>query len=361
MKNPTRRPPAPGFTLIEMIGALCILTILVTIVMQNVIENMKRRARDLEVQILDNLGSAFQASIVRTKTIPGATNWVAALSQELLLSPSRLVTNSASNPRLFLVDPDCRVGITNTLTLPYKQTNGGSIQPINARVLFVSSLTDPIPAVANTTANFSNLWNNPADTVPALWATNWRGTGRDLLFQQVNLAPMFNRVILADLDSTVEGRYSIDTTNTVDPIVTVPASTPMLEMWLLNGTTISLYSSDATSTNLTARDMIVGANCYTFDYGQWGRYARFGTNTTGWFGTMADQFLAASQPTRMATRRYPCQQWIADAMYQVLFNFGQWSLDRFTNNAPWPNAPGSDLSMAAVMGLTNYTKALCTY
>ena len=251
------------------------------------------------------------------------------------------------------MDPDCRVGIDSSKTLPYQQTNGGSIQPISLRMVLASSLAAPLPVRAYDTSAFSNLWNTLPGTIPSVLATNWSGTADDLKVQQLDLSCLFNRVVLTDLDSSYVARYSIDTTNTSDPVTPVPNNTPSLEMWLLNGSVMNLYDNN---TNLTAREYITGDACYTFEYGQWGRYVRLGTNYSGWFGSMVDLFLAT---TNSSSRRYTTQQWIVDSMYSVLYNFGQWSQDRFTNTVPRVQA--WDATSAATNALINSTKDLYLY
>jgi hypothetical protein len=63
---------------------------------------------------------------------------------------------------------------------------------------------------------------------------------------------------------------------------------------------------------------------------------------------MVDTFRSAAQ--RPPAQTYSKQQWVADAMYQFLYNFGQWSLIGF----PMTNPPSFVISCVATNALITF-------
>lgn len=365
------RPGAPpgraargGFSLIEVIGVLSIVAILVAVVGQSVLQNLNRSAREAEDQNMANIANALQASILRTKSVPSAANWVQVVSSELGLPPNKVSTTAAGTTRVLLIDPNCRIGTNASQTLPYTQTNRGSIELISPRFLLISSVTDPLPSLgiaSNSASTFSNLWSTVPGTIPAIWATNWNESPEDVKFQRLDLSTLFSRVILENIDLTNDAPFSIEVTNSLTRV----QEQSRMEMWFINSTILNFHNP---SNMLIAREYVTSDVGYTFENGDWGRYVRQGlppgasggTSGSGWFGAMVDQFLAAPAPPG-GTRRYSNQQWIVDAMFTFLWCFGQWSLDDFSGGPPWPHIPAYELSSAGAGGLCNYSSDLICY
>jgi hypothetical protein len=61
------------------------------------------------------------------------------------LPTSAISTNSRRYARAFLIDPNLRVGTNGGAPLPYVQDANGSINPVSARVMIVSSLAQALP------------------------------------------------------------------------------------------------------------------------------------------------------------------------------------------------------------------------
>lgn len=363
MPRPSSTLARRGFTLIEMIGALSILTILATVVISSVLQNLKRNAREIEAQNMASIMAGLRSSILRTKAIPCSTNWVPAVAAELGMAPNKILTTAAGQVRVLLFDPNCRVGITNTRTVPYVQTNLGSIQPISGRALLISSVASALPAAGltnSTTDSFASLWSASSGTVPSIWTTNYPDGGADLTFQRLDLNTLFSRVILDNQDPTNGAPYSVDKTNS---LTRVPAASRR-EMWFIRGTILNFHH---TNNWMVAREYVVDDAGYTYEAGDWGRYVRQGSTAGsgaglngGDFGAMVARFLAASAPPN-GTRRYSNQQWIVDSMFMFLWCFGEWSLDGFSGGSPWPHIPAYELSSSGASGLQNYSSDLLAY
>lgn len=331
------------------------LAILAAIVAENVLTRMRDAARQAEVTSLGTLAKSMQESVIRTKFIPAASNLVGILAAEIAQPANRVSHNSSGNPRWFWTDPNCQVGATLT-NLPYSQTAVGSARPQRVRLAMVSSVGAALPArnTAPSAAEFESVWNAPPRTVPSALASAWGGQVDDLKIQRVDVGTLFCRVMLENVDFINGAPYSVETTNT---LTTVPAGSRR-DFWLLTGTVLNFHYTD---NSLQGREYVMEDVGYTFENGRWGRYLRYGPNRgNGWFGEMVDRFLAAPPPPGY-TRRYATQQWVIDAMYTFLYDFGQWSLDSFYGGPPWPHIPGYEQAAAGSQGLQDYSSDLLIY
>jgi hypothetical protein len=277
------------------------------------------------------------------------------VAADLAVSLNRVTHTAQGNARWFWADPGCAVGATATNTLPFIQTEVGSVvQPTRVRMLVISSVGAPLPSpaiTAPTQAQFDGAWNTVSGGVPPVLSSSWDGSPEDLSLQRLEVGALFRRLILENVDNWRLAPYSIETTNTLTTI----ASNNRREMWFLSGTVVNFHYSDNT---LQAREYLIEDASYTFENGRWTRYLRYGPNRSlGWFGEMVDKFLAAPAPPN-GTRRYSTQQWVVDAMYQFLYCFGQWSLDYFYGGPPWPHIPGYEQSSAGATGLADYSSDL---
>jgi len=340
-----------GFTLIETIGVLAIIAILAAVITGQIITRIRIAARAAETATLSAMAETLHKSILRTKTIPAATNLASFIADEMAVSATRVLrTEPTGNDRWFLVDSGARVGTNTTSTLPYTQTGAGSRQPVNLRFMIVSSTGDELPALPTGNTAFSEIWNTAPNQMPTNFPAAWALNREDLKIQRMDLGAVFCRVVLENVDYYAPAPYSVETTNTLR---TVPVGSRM-EYWLLAGTVLNFHYSD-TNRSLQAGEYIMEDVGYTFENGRWGRYLRYGPNRgNGWFGEMVDKFLAARPPPG-GTRRYATQQWVVDTMYTFLYDFGQWSLDYFYGGPPWPHIPGYEQSSVGAQGLADYS------
>ncbi len=323
---PSRRRAA--FTLIEILCVLAIIVLLAAVAAKNVMESIKTARRDAEVASMGSLADAFRASIIDSKSIPAAANWHTGVFANLAIAPNKVTNTTAGTRRAFLYDPAFRVGTNTTSVPPYIQGNNGSLQPAAPRAVLLSSMYWALPTLGTDATTFSNLWATPRYGVPdgAAW-DSWGTSCPDLHIERLDLRDLFACVVLENLDSSNAAPYSMESgVNT-----SVPAGTRR-QMWVLKTSVLNL---NYTNNTLQAREYVTEDVSYTYEYGAWGRYARYGPNSgAGWFGVMTDRFLAAAQ--RGTAQTYSKQQWVADAMCQFLYNFGQYSLVNFpaTNGTP---------------------------
>lgn len=340
--------------MLELLAVLTIVVILGSIVAIGVVDRIKMANRDAERVSLDTLVSSFHEYVARTKTVPGSNVWGASMANYLSLAVNRVTTNGMGQGRLFLYDPAFRIGPAANGVPPYSQSSTGSLRPASARVVVVSSLGSALPTVAYNATTFSNLWNTPSNAIPADWVGSWSGRGTDLQIARCDLSGMFHKVLLENLDLSRAAPYSVEGTNT---LTSVPAGTRR-EFWLIDTSSLNFHFNDGT---LQAREFITEDASYTFEDGAWRRYPRYGRGgSSGWFGDMVDQFIAAPQPPTN-NRRVSCQRHVCDSMHEFLKNYGEWSKDDFGGHGNWPHCPGYDKASNGKTCLNNYSRDMCDY
>ena len=289
--QPRRR--SAGFTLVELLGVLAVMALLSAIVVASALKQLKQGQRDSENKSLDGLADAFTNLVKGTYTVQSATNWVSPLAVQLSLPPKLVGTNLSGNARVIWMDPTMQLGATtNAPTFPFVQGIAGSaVQPSNVRFLIISSLTDPLPSLSGLA--FSNVWNTAVNTQAHRLADKLdRARTRIWRSERIALHGLFYRLMLNNLDPTNAATWTLSSSATN----TTLASGARLETWVLDGTTVSLTDL---SGMLSIRDILRADDSYVYEGGKWLRRVSKGAgggSSTGAFGSLIDQFLAAPVP-----------------------------------------------------------------
>jgi len=258
-----------GFSLIELLGTLSVVTILALALVPVLIREYDRHARDLENRQMTQLSKGLERHILRTRSIPGQDGFAQALASELGWQISDVLLNARRQPRVLLIDP----AITNTFPLPYTQTWNGvaSSVPLALGVVLISSVSVPLPAglvsgFASTTQAFSNIWNAAENAVPAGWS--WNGRGEDLRIARINLGTLFIPLALNYepylTGATNRGRFTIDnsTTNTLPTL-------PSFVGQYLMGTVVGLHHHAGTTGTLQARIVLQNPSSFFYQGAAW--------------------------------------------------------------------------------------------
>jgi len=199
--NPSNGPAlslSKGFTLVEMIGVLAIMTVLASVMTPNLLRSIERAAVRAEVDNLHTLGEQVKlylrdnATTPTTVVPPTLPNWTTQLATYSSLSAADILTNRRQMARLYVTDPVVA----------------------NQRAMLVSSMRTGValPTYAQVSANFTALWNTADGTVPATagWGA-WNTTNiENLVIERVSLAEVY-RTDLATYNVTLNNHGAITT------------------------------------------------------------------------------------------------------------------------------------------------------
>ncbi len=262
---------------------LMVLTLVAAVLVPLLINQNDLVARGKEEATLQAMGAGLQKYAMRTRSIPAATNLLALVGAEIGLSATEATATPRKDARVVLIDPNLHIGQytgSGTISgglLPYTQTNSGSMKPLSPRIMIISCLGAALPSTlvsgVATNTTFTNLWNTAPDKIPSLWS--WNGKGEDLKIQRINMEGWFAQVALNQGGSLV-GRYALDlATKQNQP-------TPTGSIWMIIGTTLSLYShsggSDGFTGGLQTTEIIDRSLSFTYESdGVWRGHA-FGTS-----------------------------------------------------------------------------------
>lgn len=251
-----------GFSLLELIGALAVISIMATVLAPPLLDQIERLMEEHEREELRVLADGLKASIRRTKHIPDQTGWVQAVSAEVGWAESDVLANDWRSERVYLIDPEFRVGPVDGL-LPHDQTTAGSIKPESPRILILSSLdpTKPIPVDDGVPAAgvFDAIWETQEGTAPPGWGGRWIDGGDDLKIQRIHLGALFHQVILNSTNIPM-GSYAIDEGSPVS----VPGGG--VSAYFIDGTVLGLFDGGNT---LETREIIDRPASFSYESGGW--------------------------------------------------------------------------------------------
>lgn len=257
-----RRRWSAAWTLIELMGVLTIISILAVILVPVLVQQVDRATRLEEEARLETMAAGFEEAVMRTKTIPGGTNWADFLGNQLGWQAQEVLANRRGVSRIFLIDPALRIGPSSGSVLPFVQNWQGSLPPESARVLLISSLGEPLPedlssGVATSTNAFNAIWNAAPATLPAGWT--WVGRAADLCVRRVALTPLFAPVVLNNFDGAA-GRFGVETGST-NLMTSTTVST-----WYLRGTALRLHGNNGL---LQSTEIVQGPVSYVYENAIW--------------------------------------------------------------------------------------------
>ena len=279
--------------MIEVVGVLAILAILAGILVSNVTRRLDIAAANVESATMANYATALQNSILRSRYIPGRSDWATNIAAELGADIASVTNTPRKLSRAFVIDPALAI-TTGMAGLPYAQsnmlsvltnaaaTNGVMAQPTSARVMLVSSLGAVLPAFilsgTVSSTDFNSLWNwaDQSSTPPAGWPATWNNRGGDLVVQRINLAPLFVHLVLENYPpwSGSQGQYGIDL---VGPSP-VPPTTTGVNAYLLKNTILGLYEDSSLGNALEAKQILSRDASFFYILQTWHGSVDFGSS-----------------------------------------------------------------------------------
>lgn len=274
-----------AFTLLEVIGVLAIAAILLTALAPFVIKQITEANIRNEAATMKAFENAFTAYAMRNRYIPDHTGWAQAISEELAM-PLNNVTQVFRTARIFLIDPNFRIGPALT-PLPYRQGTNGSLIPQNPRVMIVSSLGPPLPESSGVSANFDRIWRTPDGSIPDVWQSSYRGRAEQLRIQRIDLRRLFKFVLISNLDSNYTAMVSIDNS----PPFYVPRSPLGFAGFFFADTTIGLYNTNGV---MVSQLVLQEDRNITFQDAKWNsKPAPWTPEGSQYYKVLVTQFLSA--------------------------------------------------------------------
>ena len=138
-------------------------------------------------------------------------------------------------------------------------------------------------------------------------------------FKRIDFRDLFHRLVLNNIDSHIDAQFSIDYLSAV----TLPSAN-FIERWYLKNSNIGLRSADGT---LQIQEVLLNDRSYVFQNGSWGRKFSQGTDGTGSFGQLVEDFLNAPlSPDRVFGAD---QQAVVNEMYWYMWSYALWANDGF--------------------------------
>jgi type II secretory pathway pseudopilin PulG len=223
----TRREAAGA--LMWVMAMLATISILAAMLLPNQIRLRSDADREREAEALVRLKEGLREYILNTRSVPAASTVFTNVAETLGWEIGMTRTNHRGNPRVYLVDPNFRIGSTTASTLPFVQGILGFTNISNLRLLFISSVGQPLPAIitnpgTNAALVFSMLWHAPEGAEPPGWT--WGGNWEDIRISRLSLDPLITRIRMLDYNYTSKmGRFSVDNTNVTRQLPTCDYST----------------------------------------------------------------------------------------------------------------------------------------
>lgn len=314
-------PHLRGFTLLELVAVLTVLSLLAWIGADSALARARRMARQSEAAELSLIADACVQTTLRTQSLPASTNWTDWLAAGSTIPVRRISRTASGTLRQLRIDPDARFGRPSSVP-PFRQNVAGSLLPVSPRILLVSSVAEELPDLQ--LLGFEALWTNPPSAFPTGWPQSWPGSPEDLVMERMDLRSRFRRIVLQNLDSDLAAPFSIGNETS-----SVPAR-ETTEGWYMDGTLLTLKGSDGSNQGV---EWIGSDSGYVFERRRWRRTPEAGPARSGGLGALADQFLQAAVPTSPATAEMDRAS-LVDDLTALMVSYANWRTAGFPSSDP---------------------------
>lgn len=308
-----------AYSLIELVGVLTIISLLVAAAAPMFIKRMDHDFRTSEKESVKKLAEGLRQNCIRNHHVPALTNWPAAIASNLEMNVSQVLTNARKHTRRFICDPTFSI---NGNALPYVQgANGSATAPVNARGIILSTAAVPLPSLAGiSAADFTNIWVTPDGTIPTALAA-WGGRAEDLIVERVELAPIFHRVVLENVDPFPDafpnrGYYAVNTN-----AATYRSPESRATTYFMRDTVLSFYRSNGTSVDTS--EILKHDMSFVYRRSKWGRRLGGSDDSVDPFGELVSEFMEGPPPTD--PKFAATQQAVINEVYSFLWTYSVWA------------------------------------
>jgi len=220
-----------GFSLIELIGVLAIMSILASIILPNMLKRMDIANADAEANNLVTLASDLEQYVTNQFTIPSANTWASAIASVSALPINEVSNNKYGFKRGFYVDPNFFTA-TDVVFTGYQQTTGLLTPPVNPRIILVSDLKGNALPAPTTNAAFDAIWNQ----TPAANALE----SDTLKIHRIYLGHLFHPILLLNSSTRIPS-YQLNA-QTVKPLpVASNGTNGQLTIYVISRTQLTLH------------------------------------------------------------------------------------------------------------------------
>lgn len=253
-----------GFSLMELIGVMAVISIMAGILAPNVIDTIKRGFGEAESNNIKALANSLEEYILQNKQIPtqAQTSWVPAIAGFSELPQNQVEFNDRGFRRRLYIDPHF-FSNSDTNFPGYSQTSGLTTNVISPRIILVSDLSANAPNPPTTNSAFSAIW----EQLPTALLLE----SETVKIERLQLAAIFHRVLL--VNSNIEqAAYSLE----AGGLSAVPASSGGLDgnltLYVLSNTQLNLFLNPFPTGSLNTLSIVNSGQSYQFQ-----------TNGSNWF------------------------------------------------------------------------------
>lgn len=311
-----KTPPSnAAFTLLETIGALGLLTIIISLLLPVVFKSIARTQRAKESKDLKHIVAGIEKMATTQFRLPDAENWDHLVAESLGWSLQQTSLNHGGWNRRMVLDPQMQQQPGESFGLPYQQEAHGSAQPSHARALLVSCLTSEISPTW-VVDHFDLCYQGDKHTIHAARQNGWQGTQEDIMIYPINLAPWFHRLILSNLDDE-EAYFQINDSESV----TLPPGS-LLDTHYLTHTAVGLRLNDQ---SLQSTSLVEDTECFLYQDGRWRRGFNFFNGSEDALSELVNAFLRVPRHGKFSVEARD----VVTELHAFLLHYSLWAAEGF--------------------------------
>ena len=284
-----------GFTLIEIIGVLAVMSILAATIAPSAIQMITSSKQTSEDKALAAIADAMRLYVQTNKKVPAevAANpiaavasttsvdaWDKAIGTIMNVPATKVSTNTINKKRIYLYPADF-ITASAPNPLPYDQQaeltnlNGGGGVLVTSkpdpRVMVISNMNPSVTLATASgqlaTADFDAIWNQTA--IPTAYAELTEGD--KLKIARINMTDLFVAVDFNQLDTTYNTAIQVDALPTTPYTLAIGSS--ILTPYLIKGSQIALYDGFLPTGNaatIYSKQIVQQSNSLYFSGNIWG-------------------------------------------------------------------------------------------
>jgi len=249
-QTPVDHSQHDGFTLIEIIGVLAIMSIMAATIAPSAIRMITSSKQTAEDKALAGITTAIELYAQTNKKIPNENTWANDIAPLLNTAPSKVSLNGNNGNRHYIYPTDF---FSAGNALPYNQNQSiATSKPLHAKIMVISNLDSgtplaPAPTNAMAPATFDLIWNQTGQ-----YATTADPLHEDNLLKiaRIDLSSDFSQSAFTNQDANT---IAIGVDGYTNNPITI---TKNLTLYLIKNTMLTLYADAAGNTIYSKQSVI---------------------------------------------------------------------------------------------------------